>query len=323
MVEFGANASYGGSVQSPTMVTSHSLIIPLACGQTYHFRVTSSDGFANTTVGDDTTYTSVDCPPPDLTAPVISNITVTPIGDTTATVAWTTDEPANTRIDWGADATYGNSQVNGSLVTSHSATVAFACGHTYHYRIVATDGSANTTTGDDTTYTSPDCPPPPPPPSCSPLAGNVVTNSFFESGKTPWQFFTDGTGAFTVPTTSPWDCTASAQVTVNTTGSNIQLWESGFSLQANKHYRLSFAAKSSNGRDIGVTVHRHTSPYTSYGLSLQTVPLDTDWALYTYDFTTTGFTGTSTDTRLRFVMNSYATAGTTYSLDGVTLTLVP
>jgi len=58
-------------------------------------------------------------PPPDTTPPVISDILATP-SSTTATITWTTDEPATSRTDYGLDTTYGLFVSDTTLVTSHS-----------------------------------------------------------------------------------------------------------------------------------------------------------------------------------------------------------
>lgn len=81
---------------------------------------------------------------PDVTPPVITNAAATP-SLTSAVVTWTTDEPADSRVDYGTDAgTLGSSQSSPALVTSHSVTLTgLAAGTTYHYRVTSADASAN------------------------------------------------------------------------------------------------------------------------------------------------------------------------------------
>ena len=87
---------------------------------------------------------------------------------------------------------------------------------------------------------------------------------------------------------------------------NVQLYQRGIQLQAGMRYRLSFAAYSSTGRDLGVYVHNHQAPYNNYGLSIDQVNLGTNWQLYTYEFTANGSAG---DARLRFWLAPFAQAG--------------
>lgn len=153
-------------------------------------------------------------------------------------------------------------------------------------------------------------------------ATSALSNPGFETGTTGWNFFTDGTGSYN--TIQPgFEGTNAARLTITTTGTNIQLFQSGVTLKANTNYTLSFAAYSSNGRDIAIALQKHTTPFTVYGLNNVLIDLGTGWNTHTLTFTTTGFTGTVNDGRFRFVVNSYATAGTVYYIDNVLLYETP
>jgi hypothetical protein len=52
---------------------------------------------------------------------------------------------------------------------------------------------------------------------------------------------------------------------------------------------LSFSAYSNTGHDVSVSLLKHVSPYTNYGLSNQVVELTTSWQMYSVQFTTSGF----------------------------------
>ena len=102
-------------------------------------------------------------------------------------------------------------------------------------------------------------------PPAADFAANVVQNAGFESGTSDWRFYTNATGSFTVA--GPGDGSANAAVVTTTTvGSNIQLYQPDVSLQPNTAYRLTFSAFSNTGRDLRVSVQKHGSPYTNYGL---------------------------------------------------------
>jgi regulation of enolase protein 1 (concanavalin A-like superfamily) len=89
----------------------------------------------------------------DKTAPVISDIQVTP-GDTTATITWTTNEPAHSRVAHGRTAAYENGIIEDStLVTKHTITlIGLATGTLYHYQISSVDSSGNATKSPDLTF---------------------------------------------------------------------------------------------------------------------------------------------------------------------------
>jgi len=105
--------------------------------------------------------------PPDSVAPVISGVAATPNGDGTATVTWSTDEPATSRVDWGtSSASLTSNTSDDSLVTSHTVVLGgLAAGTLYYYRVTSADASANSTTS----------PPPPASPATFTTPPPVIT----------------------------------------------------------------------------------------------------------------------------------------------------
>ena len=81
----------------------------------------------------------------DVTPPVISGVTATPGLGNTATIAWTTDEPADSRVDFGLSASALTSHAAGaSSTTAHSvALTALAPVTTYFYRVTSADAAGN------------------------------------------------------------------------------------------------------------------------------------------------------------------------------------
>ena len=145
-VDYGLTAAYGSNVTDPTLVTSHSLTLTsLTCNTTYHYQITSvsSAGSASTA---DSTFTTGACPIS------ISGISVTTTA-TSATVMWTTNVSASSRVDYGLTPTYGTNVSDSTLVTSHSLMLnSLTCSTAYHYQItsVSSVGSASTA---DATFT--------------------------------------------------------------------------------------------------------------------------------------------------------------------------
>jgi hypothetical protein len=85
----------------------------------------------------------------DNTPPVITTIVATSaIDGTTATVTWTTNEPANSRVDFGTSAsTLTQNSADAALTSSHSLQLTgLVPGTTYYYRVSSTDGFTNSST---------------------------------------------------------------------------------------------------------------------------------------------------------------------------------
>lgn len=148
-------------------------------------------------------------------------------------------------------------------------------------------------------------------------AANAVQNSSFESGTVSWAFYAGGGGTF-ISSAPGYAGTNAAKVSLTSSNSNIQLYQTGIFLEPNTHYRLTFAAYSSSGRDLDVKLQRHSSPYTNYGLNYN-ADLGTSWQTFTADFTTSSFSGSTTDSRLMFWLAPYVQAGDIYYIDDVRL----
>ena len=89
-------------------------------------------------------------------SPVISNISSGSPTTTAATITWTTNENATSKVAYGTTTAYGSATSSASLVTSHSLVVTgLASATTYHYAVVSADGQGNTATSTDQTFTTP------------------------------------------------------------------------------------------------------------------------------------------------------------------------
>lgn len=153
---------------------------------------------------------------------------------------------------------------------------------------------------------------------CDLVEGNLVQNGDFEGGFRPWRFYSKKVGSSSI-TSAAYACKKAAELKIDKTAKNIQLYQARISVEANTKYRLTFAAYSSSGNDIGVYLQNHKAPYTNYGLSVHQVNLTQGWQRFTVDFTTKGFSGTANNARLRFWISSFADAGDTYGIDAISL----
>ena len=94
-------------------------------------------------------YSSYTAPPG---APAISNTNLS-VGNSSATLSWTTDQTATGVVNYGTSEAYG-STVTTASGTSHTATLSsLSASTTYHYQIQVT-GTGGTTTTTDATFTT-------------------------------------------------------------------------------------------------------------------------------------------------------------------------
>ena len=152
----------------------------------------------------------------------------------------------------------------------------------------------------------------------APPPSSILANPGFESGTSPWVFYTNGTGSFNVDAAGNGSANA-GHVVITTAGTNVQLYQANAILEPNTLYQLSFNAYSNTGHDLWIALNKHVSPYTNYGLG-KVFDLTASWQKYTVQFTTTGFSNTVNDGRLLFLLSSYNASGDEYFFDDVVLT---
>src|SRR6185295_17194147 len=96
----------------------------------------------------------------DATAPVISNLRETTIDSAKVVIAWTTDEPANSLVEYSTDFEFPLEQTqrvtNTAFATVHSLPIAgLRPNTTYYYRVTSTDAAGNATTSPAPSFTLP------------------------------------------------------------------------------------------------------------------------------------------------------------------------
>ncbi len=92
----------------------------------------------------------------DIASPVISEVSVSEITETIATIAWVTNEPATSQVEYGTTGAYGStSRLDQALVVSHSVTLSNLEPNTvYHYRAKSRDSSNNLAISADYSFTT-------------------------------------------------------------------------------------------------------------------------------------------------------------------------
>jgi hypothetical protein len=111
--------------------------------------------------------------------PIIDAVTVSSLTDESVTICWITDIPADSQVEYGTSAAYGNSSIlDPSMTVSHSATLRGLTGSTeYHYRVKSRGGSENTTVSADFSFITL-----PPPDTTPPIISGVSSLAVSGSG---------------------------------------------------------------------------------------------------------------------------------------------
>jgi chitodextrinase len=120
-------------------------------------------------------------PPPDTTAPIISNVTVSNVTETSAVVSWNTNEASTTQLSYGLDTQYGSStSIDNTYVTTHSVTLTgLIGGTTYHLQAKSVDAAGNVGVSNDVIVVT--LTPPPPPDTTAPTISNIVVSNITET----------------------------------------------------------------------------------------------------------------------------------------------
>jgi PKD repeat protein len=142
-----ANVTVNG-VHATASAAAFSASIPLSEGQNM-VTATATDQYGQT--ASQSITVNVILPKP----PVISDIAVSPITADSATITWTTDQPSDSTVEYGAATSYGSSSKDSALVTNHSVTLTdLVLGTTYHFIVRSTNSYGVSSSSMDNTFTT-------------------------------------------------------------------------------------------------------------------------------------------------------------------------
>jgi chitodextrinase len=90
----------------------------------------------------------------DTTPPVISGVASSNITSTGAAISWTTNESADSQVEYGLTTSYGSTTtLDAASVTSHTESLTGLLPSTsYHYRVKSKDAAGNLTNSGDSTF---------------------------------------------------------------------------------------------------------------------------------------------------------------------------
>ncbi len=156
-VAYGPTTSYGSTTTlNSTLGTSHTATITgLTPSTTYYFQVRSTDAAKNTGTSS-ASFTTAAVTVTDTTPPSITNVVVSAITNTTATISWTTNELAIGVVEYDTGTQYSHSTAGETAqTTSHSQSLTgLTANTTYYYRVKSTDAAGNSATSTGTFQTT-------------------------------------------------------------------------------------------------------------------------------------------------------------------------
>jgi peptidoglycan hydrolase-like protein with peptidoglycan-binding domain len=141
-----------------TYTLAHSATLSgLTANTVYYFLVEVKDVAGNAATGTQGTFTTTVAP--DTTAPTISAMSATATGSTTATVAWTTNENASSKVYFGTTSplnlTTAPFVFDATLAAAHVMNLTGLATGTVHYVVVESkDAANNAATGTPLTFTT-------------------------------------------------------------------------------------------------------------------------------------------------------------------------
>ena len=173
---YGTASGQYGTVVDVRKVTTWT-VSNLAPG-TYYFAVKAYDSTGLESEYSAEVSTTI-VPPVDTTAPVISAVAASEVNATSATISWTTNEIADTQVEYGKTASYGSSTVlNPSLVTAHSQGLSdLEANTTYNYRVRSRDAAGNLAISGNFTFKTAAAPDDTPPVISDVVSSNVTSSS--------------------------------------------------------------------------------------------------------------------------------------------------
>ncbi|MFZ4648401.1 MAG: fibronectin type III domain-containing protein [Patescibacteria group bacterium] len=154
-IEYSSDDSYSQVISNVNLNTNHSFdLTALTKGTLYNFRLKSADANGNLAVLSNLTFLTEDLT--DTTPPAISGVQTDQIFDTSATIIWDTNEPANSLVNYGvASSTYSSSSLSTLSNYSHAVILRNLAPSTkYYYKVTSVDGNSNSSSSEGFSFTT-------------------------------------------------------------------------------------------------------------------------------------------------------------------------
>jgi hypothetical protein len=148
-VDYGTTTAYGQSVSTlSTYSTTHRITLPgLTPNTVYHFHITSCSSSNSCNTSDPDRQQRTASASNDTTPPFMTNILIS-ASSNQATISWdTTNEIADSQVEWGTTVTYGSAGsplFDPTLKTNHTLVMTgLSPTTTYYYVITSKDAAGN------------------------------------------------------------------------------------------------------------------------------------------------------------------------------------
>lgn len=139
-----------------TFLTTHTFTLSgLTPSTTYFYVLEARDVWGNTATSSHQSFMTV--AGPDLTPPLVTSLAMSGISTSSASVTWTTNEPATSRVYYSTSTplVFGTAQSTSSstYATSHMLGLSpLIASTTYYYVVESKDGSGNTATSTEASF---------------------------------------------------------------------------------------------------------------------------------------------------------------------------
>ncbi len=140
-VAYGVTSSYGSlTTLDPGLSTSHSVDLNgLANNTTFHAQALGTDRAGNSVASSDLQFMTQGG-----SHTYITNVQVALTSPTAVSVTWLTNEPATSKVRYGASTDYGLEVSDLTLVTNHAVPLTgLTAGQTYHYEVMSTGSTTD------------------------------------------------------------------------------------------------------------------------------------------------------------------------------------
>lgn len=155
-LEYGRTVQYGSATAFDAQSMEHvAMLADLAPETSYHYRITCEDAAGNRgTTGDYTFTTSAEPVVADEQAPSVTEINVSNITTSAATIDVRVDELSQAYVEYGKTVSYGTkTPLSDEFSESHHFQLSdLAADTVYHFRVVVNDESGNTAMTPDETF---------------------------------------------------------------------------------------------------------------------------------------------------------------------------
>ena len=270
--EYGTEPSYGnnsteaeaGSGTSNVPVSA--LLEGLQPNTTYHYRLQASNTLGNNT-GEDQTFTTAAAPPTvDGQTPFATNLTAT--GATLHATINPRNSPTTYHFNYGTSTAYGNTAPSpdaqggsGGEEPVEVSITGLEPSTTYHFQIIANNGTGGPIEGEDQTFTTP-----PPPPFASTGSATSITESSAVLSGTADTLGLTGTYQFQVTGSDTPGGGATEPQPLNAINGTVAVSGTITGLAPGAHYTYRLAITTAGGTVYGESQPLATAPAPAYEL---------------------------------------------------------